>query len=316
MSQIQNFEQLGYTSDHVRREIVYINSFRQCYRGFTWNLEKRCHSKADSAWGYSNNPLNCTETKEMYETRKIRQIDEIIASRKQNQYDFGCFQEIDFCFPEYYSLLPAEEKIPDWLVPSMRKIKEYFMKALISIAFNYHLFEEKELAIIYDNCRLNPVGVTHHLKFKTAWDNKYHLLLITFRDSDNNYVRIGSMHGNYNDDYSESIPILLKQFDNTPIIIGGDMNHPPNYKISNFLVLDENECTNFFTNYATVTGSYTEVKLNDARCNLPKAYDGFIVSHGTVIISGEHKWDKRTTEDGVEYPILIANKFSRKYTIV
>lgn len=129
------------------------------------------------------------------------------------------------------------------------------------------------------------------------------------------------MHANYNEDYSKSVPDLLDEFnaEKTFVIIGGDMNHLPGYKMSRLLVLDETETTNFFTNYSLVpdscTESYTKVQLTDPRCGLPKAYDGFFVTRGDVIISGSHTWSKEYKDTGSEYPVLKTTDLVTKLTI-
>lgn len=56
-----NCTQLGYTSDHVWRLIE-----TEKIKGFTWNLLCYMFSKQDFGVGYSNNPFNITEDRDMY----------------------------------------------------------------------------------------------------------------------------------------------------------------------------------------------------------------------------------------------------------
>jgi hypothetical protein len=320
MSQIvvrpANFEQLGYTSDHVRRDInVTFNGLVR--KGFTWNLQERCYSKKDGPWGYANNPLNCTEDENQYEKRKIRQINEIVKICQLKDSDFGLLQEVDFCFPEYYRQKDPKEKIPEWLPATLEIIKDYFSNELTKINFAYISYEPKELVIIYRLDRLKFIRSDDYLTYTNNWETKSVLFLGSFEDNDQNIVKFGTLHGNYNVDYSLSIPELLRylKMENNCVIIGGDTNHPPGYQMSGLLVLDENETTNFFTNYADVNDQYTQVHLEDPRCHLPKAYDGFFVTSGDVEISGSHVWTKKSTETNEEYPVLIETTITRKITV-
>jgi hypothetical protein len=328
MSYIDNFEQLGYTSDHVRRDIS-VTVGQKVWKGFTWNLQEKCYSKQDNPWGYSNNPFNCTETKEQYELRKLNQINIIIDLCKIKRFDFGALQEVDFCFPSLYNQKPNGLKtgtpskgnlgpaFPDWLVQSLTSIKTHFVKSLESINFDFVTFEDKEIVIIYLKDRLSFKTIYFDLPFKSKWEEKNHLALATFQDSDGESIVIGSMHGNYNDDYSQSVPNLLKSFrlNNQCVIIGGDMNHPPKYNMSELLVLDDNEVTNFNTNYSSVKGPYTLVQLDDSRSGHSKAYDGFLVTMGIVEVSGDHVWSKIKTSSGKESPVLLETKLTRKFSL-
>ncbi len=320
-----NFEQLGYTSDHVRRDIE-VKTSDAILKGCTWNLQERCYSKEDGPWGYANNPLSCSEDKSQYETRKFKQINEIVSICEEKDFDFLLFQEVDFFFPEYYEAKGPEENIPFWLLSSLEIVKGYFLALFIKHGFNFIWHESKEIVICYKMDRLYHVGIETCLTYKSKWETKDVLLMGTFKDNKGNIIKLGSMHGQYGEDYSESVPKLLNKLksDSHCVVIGGDMNHPPNLMMSNLLVLDENETTNFFSNYAETT-PYTKVELNDPRSNthhqafsLPKAYDGFFVtsnSEVSITISGSHTWTKAITATGDEYPVLIPTSLKRILTL-
>lgn len=312
---------MGYTSDHVRRDIS-VATGGVTWKGFTWNLQERCYSKADGPRGYANNPLNCTEDQNQYETRKKRQIDEMVDVCKKKRFDFGLLQEVDFCFSEYYMRKDPDEKIPDWLPASLDAMLQYFSQAMNNIGFKFISYEDKEIVIIYKAHKLKFINSCTHLTYKSKrasarTSDKDVLFLGTFRDNDGDTVKLGSMHGNYNEDYSESIPKLLEDLkkEKDCVILGGDTNHPSGYKMPNLLTPDEHDITNFFTNYAEINGRYTKVQLEDTRCGLFKAYDGFFVTcaEGEVIISGSHVWSKNAKPNGEdEYPVLLTTTLTNR----
>lgn len=306
MTTISNFEQLGYTSDHVRIDIkAKINGL--IWRGFTWNLQCYCLSKKDHPLKFSNNPFNCTETQYQYERRKMQQIDEIISLCTKMEYDFGFLQEVDFCF----SNLSNKEKTIPWLTGSFNKLRNYFAEELERINYQFITYSDKELVTIYNTKRLTYLLRRSMLPYRDT--NR--LFVCVFGDNNSgNIITLGNIHGDYNADYSESIPSLLDKFrkDKSCLIIGGDMNHPPGYNTSRLLVPNENDPTNFLTNYSKAKRKFVEVQLNDSRCNLAKAYDGFFVSYGYVEILGSHVWSKQTNEHGDQYPILVNKTSIRK----
>lgn len=311
MSRPLNFEHLGYTSDHVRRDVE-VTTDNITLKGCTWNLQERCYSKEDGPWGYANNPLSCSEDKTQYEKRKFKQIDELASVCEEKDFDFLLLQEVDFFFPDLYKNKGPEEKVPEWLPSSLETVKKYFIETMIKLGFNPLWYEAKEIVICYKIGKLYRTHDETCLTYKSKWETKEVLFLGTFEHTSGNIVKLGSMHGQYGEDYSESVPKLLDDLkaNSHCAIIGGDMNHPPNFKMSNLLVLDENETTNFFSNYSQAT-PYTKVELNDTRSNSPKAYDGFFVTTGKVEISGSHTWTKDITETGLEYPVLTPTVLKR-----
>lgn len=282
-----NFEELNYTSDHVPRDIE-VKISNETWKGFTWNLQEWCHGCSEES--YSNNPFDFTETSFQYETRKIKQINEMMIMCKEK--DFGALQKVDFC-----STVSND---------SLDTIRDYFCKCLFTIGWNFITYSEKQLVIIYKTSELSHISNEIFLPYKFKTQTYYSLFLATFKDKNGNIIKLGSMHGHYNTDYSNSVPKLLKilEANSYCTIIGGDMNHPPSYKIPRFLVSNDNEITNFTTNYSSVDGQYATVELNDTRCNNPKAYDGFFVTKGNAKVTGSYKWEKIIAKTGEEYPIL------------
>jgi hypothetical protein len=179
---------------------------------------------------------------------------------------------------------------------------------LDEIGYDVLVYEDKELVIITKRTTLSLILDTVHydLPYRSGDTEKYVLFSAVFNTFKSGKIRLGSIHAQFNVDYSESLPSIEKKYSEFPFIIGGDMNHPPDYQYYGLSVLNKDEATNFFTNYSSFN-PYTIVELTDTRCNLPKAYDGFILFNRNKIISaligGEHYWDKEVIS-GRESPVL------------
>lgn len=318
---MRTFADLGYTSDHVWRQIDISH-----YQGFTWNLQEKCYNKADGPWGYSNNPLNLTETVNEYVSRKLKQFGEIIELCDDNH--FGLLQEADFLFPEYYQRKDAVEKFPKEFVDVFINLKAIFISALDLIHWKLTTYEDKEMAILYSN-KLDMVSDSSqsYLEYKTQEESKKVLFCTDFIDIETQQkLTLGTLHGNFNSDYSMEIPMLMRQLqtEDKIIIFGGHTNHPPHYKIDGLLVTDINVCTNFFTDYAQHNGIFNKVYLHDDReeireKNMIKAYDGFFVipplgKDVNIMMTGRHAWSKQCWHDELEEPVLVEGCYEEVWT--
>jgi hypothetical protein len=155
----------------------------------------------------------------------------------------------------------------------------------------------------------------------------YYFVQILYAGKRDYFLTLGTMHGNFSSNYTEEIPQLMKnlQAEKKLVIFGGDTNHPPTYNIDGLLVVSEDNCTNFYTNYAKISDDktkFTSVYLHDDRPelagqNIIKAYDGFFVvppknKSVNITIYGEHSWEKVLNEVG-EMPLLATSHVTKSW---
>jgi hypothetical protein len=116
------------------------------------------------------------------------------------------------------------------------------------------------------------------------------------------------------------------QTDDKVIIFGGYTNHPPCFNMEGLLVIDNYDCTNFFSNYNKVIDHkrlFTKIYLHDDRkelenSNIIKAYDGFFVvppknKSVSITVSGDHSWYKSSDEDGNQTPHISEQHVSKSW---
>ncbi len=314
----QEFFPCGYTSDHILVTAKVNNHIIH-----TWNILERCFSKADGLWGYSNNPLNITESKDNYIKRKLEQFS-IIKEQCKNA-TFFLLQEADFLFPELdKGRMNKDKSVTAWSPEVYKYLTETFDKLLQEIGWDMLTYESKEMAILYNKKYVNLVENSERylLEYKNRWESKKLLFMADFVDFEKKKISVGTVHLNYAIDYSESIPLLLKELqeEDRIVIFGGDTNHPASFQMSNLLVPSEQKATNFHTNYSKFDNGYTKVDVNDERMNsVAKAYDGFFVAPPigrtlSVSVYCDGYWDYL---NGVESQQLIymPGHISTQYTV-
>ena len=319
---------VNYTSDHVLRYIT-VNINNQSIEGYTFNLLERCY-ECCKIKGHSNNPLKISESSDDYVDRKLKQFEQL--STLEDKW-FGLLQEADFLFPSKYILKRENNPnaMPEWLPNTLQKVKTHFEELLLKMDWGMTIYEDKEIAILHNKKKIQPLSSIpkshlHDGRYNVVMSNVYYAPVV-----DQNIV-IGSLHLNYGVDYTESMPELLNNLinDNCCVILGGDTNHPPSFKMCKLLTNGDNIPTNFQTNYQILEISkltpggnkYNMVLLNDERdTRLAKAYDGFFVKMNkelsndtSIVVHGEHKWGKKyNPEFNNEYVTLMTDNINKLY---
>jgi hypothetical protein len=282
-----------YTSDHVWRGIE-VATKSSTWKGITWNILKKCWNRASRNKRAANNPLDLCETELEYLSRKTKQFVQLKILINDRKLDFALLQECD-----------SDKNISS----------DLFNIMLAELDWKRADYQERGLCIIYrKELTLNKME-THLIR-----NHRYNAfsLKLTNQETQESIILI-NIHAQYTVDYSKSIPRLMKQMSSwnpkIPIILGGDMNHPPGFEFSDayasgmnvsgqFLVLDD-YCTNFMTDYEKHNSGYTKVYLEDERKSVLKNYDGFFISTAeSARVFGEEYWDRTTDECGQEHVIL------------
>lgn len=327
----QKLELLG-GSDHLARFISVTpepsdsGAVHRSVQGGTLNLLECCFNKKPpgSFWGYANNPFDYLETPNAFVGRKSAQFD-LITSAMQSR-DFFAIQEVDFLSPNWIldeaKKMQPSAKITEQQIVERIKLAEGIAEARTTVlsAFEmilqaknlgYVAYKERKLAIVYNTTSLTPIenSLKTHLigKGGVGCMFTHDFRLVRPGISSNKIVTIGSMHGDFKENYAKSLPTLFAGFvqSGNLTIIAGDTNHPAEYENDGALTL-ENDISNFNTNYADCQEGYTNVLFQDERdASHTKSYNAFYViapkgMSAFATVSGLAKWDKSITSEGTE----------------
>lgn len=232
----------GYTSDHTAR-MVEINLLDadnkkilqsngepvEPLRGMTWNLQDKCHSKADHAQGlFANNPFDATETDGQYLSRKTQQMEgQLLPDLQEHKPAYVTLQEAD--------LFTSERPSPEILALRERTRKQ-LRDAGYEIITSPLAKDQQPVVIIYRRDRLTPVSNSGRGEFPTPvgpggkfTKNRGFGVLFTDQQS-GKPVEVISAHLSFDGDYREAILKHQQQMAEQGItsIISGDTNHAPN----------------------------------------------------------------------------------------
>jgi len=291
------------TSDHTKRAFLVnlLNKQDQktlSVQVWTWNLMNRCVSRATNkkrGFDFPNNPWDIDESYTEYLNRKERQLNQILEKIKAGQHDFACLQEIDILTapPPVSSQLLTEEEHQRHLNLQRSffgKLKQYHWDYIQTQKPKVSGQKQKPLMILYHSKKFKPNFES--LQGQFGMSNKQGVVeykafscQFTYKNGGSGSpqtVTIVNAHLEYSEDYAHSLPAFQKNqiAKNQFTIIIGDMNHPPNQKITG-LMNNWNECTNLAyesTDTQLGTGKITPVHAIKGQIVILKCYDCIAVN--------------------------------------